>query len=73
MRKNRVCYNREKSWDTEMAIIYTISVNKGITDESPMAYKSLSDSLDAIGGIVDIIDVMKPAYNLKPWKNIAFR
>lgn len=56
-----------------MAIIYTISVNKGITDESPMAYKSLSDSLDAIGGIVDIIDVMKPAYNLKPWKNIAFR
>ncbi len=30
-----------------------------------MAYKSLDDIIDVIGGSVEIIDVMKPVYNFK--------
>ena len=58
-----------------MAGIYSTSVNEGTLDESPMAYKSLSDIIDVIGDTVDIIEVMKPVYNFKaseeevpPWK-----
>lgn len=54
--------------------IYTTSVNENTLDESPMAYKSLSDIVDVIGESVEIIDVIKPVYNFKasednmPWK-----
>ena len=58
-----------------MAGVYSTSVSEGTLDESPMAYKSLSDIVDVIGDTVDIIDVMKPVYNFKaaedeapPWK-----
>ena len=61
-----------------MAGIYSTSVSEQTLDESPMAYKSLSDIVDVIGDTVDIIDVMKPVYNFKaaeeeapPWKNKA--
>ena len=43
-------------------------------DEAPIAYRSITDIIDMIGGSVDIIDIMKPIYNLKasdedtPWK-----
>lgn len=45
--------------------IYTTSVNENTLDESPMAYKSLSDIVDVIGESVEIIDVIKPVYNFK--------
>ena len=45
--------------------IYTTSVSMATLDESPMAYKSLSDILDVIGDTVDILDVLKPIYNFK--------
>ena len=60
-----------------MAGIYTTSVSERTLDESPMAYKSLSDIIDVIGDAVDVIDVMKPVYNFKadddakPWKKKA--
>ena len=41
------------------------SVNEATLDEAPMAYKSLSDIIDAIRESVDVIDVMKPVYNFK--------
>ncbi len=45
--------------------IYTTSVCQATLDESPMAYKSLSDIVDVIGETVDIIEVLKPVYNFK--------
>jgi RNA-splicing ligase RtcB len=45
--------------------VYTTSISQDTLDEAPMAYKSLSDILDVIGDTVDIVDVMKPVYNLK--------
>ena len=69
---------RELAWEEyrqAMAGIYSTSVSEGTLDESPMAYKSLSDIVDVIGDTVDIIDIMKPVYNFKaaedetpPWK-----
>ena len=49
----------------EMAGIYTTSVNEATLDEAPMAYKSLSDIIDVIQESVDVIEVLKPIYNLK--------
>ena len=43
-------------------------------DEASMAYRSITDIINMTGGSVDIIDIMKPIYNLKasdedtPWK-----
>ena len=49
----------------EMEGIYTTSVNEATLDESPMAYKSLSDIIDVISESVDVIEVLKPIYNFK--------
>lgn len=54
-----------KEYQSEMAGVYTTSVNEGTIDEAPMAYKSLHDILDVIGDTVEVIDVMKPIYNFK--------
>ncbi|MGN1139000.1 MAG: RtcB family protein [Ruminococcus sp.] len=45
--------------------IYTTSVNEETLDESPMAYKSLEDIMDAIQDSVDVIEILKPIYNFK--------
>ena len=63
-----------EDYRTSMSGIYTTSVNEQTIDESPMAYKSLTDILDIIGDSVEVLDVMKPVYNFKasdelpPWK-----
>ena len=63
-----------EDYRTSMAGIYTTSVNEQTIDESPMAYKSLTDILDVIDDSVEVLDVMKPVYNFKasdelpPWK-----
>lgn len=48
-----------------MAGIYTTSVGTSTLDESPMAYKSLSDITDVINDSVDVIEVIRPVYNFK--------
>ena len=48
-----------------MAGVYTTSVSEATLDESPMAYKSLSDIVDVIADSVDICEVLKPIYNFK--------
>ncbi len=53
------------AYQTAMEGIYTTCVNASTLDESPMAYKSLSDILDVIGEAVDIVEVLKPIYNFK--------
>ena len=52
-------------YKNSMTGIYTTSVNENTLDESPQAYKSLEDIIDAINDAVDIIEVMKPVYNFK--------
>ena len=63
-----------EEYRASMQGIYSTSVNAYTLDEAPMAYKSITDIIDMIGGSVDIIDIMKPVYNFKasdedtPWK-----
>ena len=45
--------------------IFTTSVATSTLDESPMAYKSISDIVDNIGDTVDICEIIKPVYNFK--------
>ena len=45
--------------------VYTTSVTPQTLDESPMAYKSISDILSDVRASVDIIDILKPVYNFK--------
>ncbi len=60
-----------------MAGIYTTSVNESTIDESPMAYKSLDDVIGVIGDTVEVVDIMRPAFNFKaaedevPWRKSA--
>lgn len=54
-----------EDFTASMQGIYTTSVNESTLDESPMAYKSLSDIIDVIRDSVDVIDIMKPIYNFK--------
>ncbi len=49
----------------EMQGIYTTSVNKSTLDESPMAYKSISDITDNITPTADIYKRIRPIYNFK--------
>lgn len=52
-------------YKSEMAGVYTTSVNESTLDEAPMAYKSLEDIIDVIRESVYVIDIMKPIYNFK--------
>lgn len=48
-----------------MKEVYSTSVTHKTVDESPMAYKPLSDILDHIGETVEITAILKPIYNFK--------
>lgn len=66
-------YSRNKAKETftleqfaeEMKGIYTTSVSVNTLDESPMAYKNMSDIVDNITPTAEIIKVIKPLYNFK--------
>ena len=45
--------------------VYTTSVAPETLDEAPMAYKSLADIADVVGGTIDILEVIRPVYNFK--------
>ncbi|MDR7870901.1 MAG: RtcB family protein [Tissierellaceae bacterium] len=45
--------------------IYSSSINESTLDESPFAYKSMNDILEAINDTADIITIIKPIYNFK--------
>jgi RNA-splicing ligase RtcB len=45
--------------------ICTTSVCEGTLDESPMTYKPMEEILMAIEDTVDVIDIVKPIYNIK--------
>jgi RNA-splicing ligase RtcB len=48
--------------------IYTTSVNESTIDESPMAYRSIDDIIDAIEPTAEITDIALPVYNFKASK-----
>ncbi len=54
----------------QMKGIYTTSVNHSTVDESPMAYKSVSDITDNIAPTADIYKHIKPIYNFKSSEEI---
>ena len=51
----------------QMKGIYSTSVSKKTLDESPDAYKPVSEIIEAITDTVDIIDKLKPIYNFKAY------
>lgn len=54
-----------EEFEESMKGIYTTSVGRGTLDESPMAYKTISDILDNIGDTVEVSEIIKPVYNFK--------
>jgi len=48
-----------------MKDVYTTSVSEETLDEAPMAYKPMDEIIDAIGDTVEILDILKPVYNIK--------
>jgi RNA-splicing ligase RtcB len=54
-----------EEFQNEMQGIYSTSVSTRTIDESPMAYKSMSDIVDNIKDTADILKVIKPVYNFK--------
>lgn len=48
--------------------IYTTSVDESTLDESPMAYRSIDDIVDAIEPTCEILDIITPIYNFKASK-----
>lgn len=45
--------------------IFTSCVSEGTIDESPMAYKSIESVLPWIEKTADVVEIIKPIYNLK--------
>lgn len=49
----------------QMEGIYTTSVNRDTLDESPMAYKDMTDIVENIGPTAEIVNIIRPVYNFK--------
>ncbi|MBQ7088837.1 MAG: RtcB family protein [Clostridia bacterium] len=58
-----------EEYQAAMAGIYTTSVDLSTIDESPMAYRSVDDIVDAITPTVEIVDIATPVYNFKASKH----
>lgn len=54
-----------RDFKDSMKDVYTTSVCVDTIDESPMAYKSVDDILSNIGELCDVVETIKPIYNLK--------
>ena len=54
-----------EQYEQEMDGIYTTCVGRATLDESPMAYKDMSEIVSQIGPTAEIVDKIKPVYNFK--------
>lgn len=52
-------------FENSMNGIYTTSVSQSTIDESPMAYKPISEIIRNISDTVEIQEIIKPVYNFK--------
>ncbi len=50
---------------SEMAGVWSSTVNKATLDEAPMAYKTMDDIVANIGDTAEIVKIIKPIYNFK--------
>lgn len=54
-----------EEYEREMQGVYSTTVGLETIDESPMAYKRLSDILDVVQESVDVVEMLKPVFNFK--------
>lgn len=54
-----------EDYKASMKGIYTTSVNVSTIDEAPQAYKPVEDITENIKDLCDIVEIIKPVYNLK--------
>ena len=54
-----------EEFQREMEGIYTTCVQQDTLDESPMAYKDMSEIIAQIGPTVDLLEQVRPVYNFK--------
>lgn len=55
----------------EMAGVFSTSINESTLDESPMAYRRMSEIETAIEPTAEVIDILTPLYNFKASKSTA--
>lgn len=55
-----------------MKDVWTSSVSEDTIDESPFAYKNMSDITENIGDTVEILKIIKPVYNFKASEELKF-
>ena len=54
-----------EEYRAQMAGVYSTSVSEATLDEAPGAYKSAADIMGPIEEAVDVVEVLRPAYNFK--------
>jgi RNA-splicing ligase RtcB len=54
-----------EEYEQSMKGIYSTSVTKDTLDESPMAYKTMTDIINNISPTAKILKIIKPVYNFK--------
>lgn len=57
-----------EQFESEMSDVFSTSICAGTIDESPMAYKPFDAIQKYLEQTVEIVDIMKPVYNLKSTK-----
>lgn len=62
-----------EEFQESMKGIYTTSVNEHTLDESPMAYKPMSEIIKNIQDTADIMTVIKPIYNFKASESLSLK
>ena len=54
-----------KTFKQQMKNVYSTSVSNETIDESPNAYKPLSEIVNQVKETIDILEIIKPIYNFK--------
>lgn len=65
LKRSECCLLSMDEYKQRMNGIYSTSVNVHTLDESPMAYKDHSKIIKAIEPICEVVDHLKPVYNIK--------
>lgn len=54
-----------QDFQKSMQGVFSTSVNTSTIDEAPMAYKDAKEILERISETADVVDILRPVYNLK--------
>ena len=54
-----------EDFKASMKDVFTTSVSTATIDEAPMAYKPAEDILENIKDLCDVVEIIKPIYNVK--------